>query len=437
MKIALLFLKKCFYQAELGLLICVLALPVLAKIPPASPSSDFVEPQLDSENFDKGIFESYESKGFSFSQPQLNLIHLSGPFGSGSRSEFIIKNGFEDPDVIYVKIPTPLGEFDFYSVIPHQGLDLVSSAVSEHPHYVYAPTEGYLLVRSYDLENEESRKYGTALTIYNPTTQTVLVLLHALPLESVGDTPIWVSKGQLIGELAEVAGVDPEHSSSIKHIHMYILSKVKNGTSQSILISNPWNYFRSIFDHKGPLLDDVYIYTDQATRQSNIPKGKFDLIVKTHDVIDGSEQWVAPAEFSYLVQDDKGREIAKATSCRPENFLNYELKPGWLSIYQRIYDLKATLDEDASETFMPGKRTAAWVPHRYFRFRLNGFQNGTNSTCELVPLQEPESPIPSWELDENVKEVVLNFEMRDRFGNLSQYTRRIPVQQSSSADPSQ
>lgn len=397
-----------------------LALQTQAKMPQPPNGGFFVEVSSD-VNINQQIIKKLQEFKYELQNADLKKLKLIWRLKDIQRHMLSV---FESPDVIRVdfEIPGQNGEQSqkqrIWSLIPHQAVDVCRSDIGLSAN-IHAPISGYVFVIQEQNVDIIFTTYTTSVAIYNPETQIVTVLLHAKPRIDLTQavTPVYVERGEIIGELSsEVPGLVLK-SEELCHVHVYIL-QLNNG---QVEIVNPFAHFQDVTDHISPALDEVYLYDAQAQKQKKLVNGAIDIVIKTHDRINNSTELIPPYEMSYSLLDQKGRVIQKAENCIFENWLRSDLSYGYLQIYSSMYDLMGTYDE-ASDQNWPLNYTTASVSQRYYRFVLNHFkQNEKTNLCELLIATGKENVVNTIEINPTIHFLKLKLKIKDRAGNIKYF----------------
>lgn len=396
-----------------------------AKMPTPPNGEQFVEGQADNE-FNQRIIQTFQNFNLNLDSSDLTKLKLIWPLNDPERH---MLSAFESPDVVRVEfeIPDSNGQSTrqrFWSVISHKAIDVCRSRTSLSAD-LYAPISGLALTLQEEVAGLNPTTYSTAMAIYNSESRTVTVLLHTRPRADLKLTkaPIYVKQHELIGELSNEVPSLPLVAESLRHTHVYVLHQK---AQQQFEVLNPLSHFQDVSDHMSPVLDDLYLYDEQAQKQHHLIDGAIDIVIKTHDRIDHSDELLPPYQMSYKLFDHQGHLIQKAENCVFENWLQNSLSQGDLPIYTSLYDLMGSFEE-ASDKNWPATYTPASVSQRYYRFVLNHFkQNPKTNACELL-IEPSETNLKSREIfiTPEVKWLKLQLKLQDRSGNNKTYEKFI------------
>jgi hypothetical protein len=262
----------------------------------------------------------------------------------------------------------------------HDALDIKWSHTGV-PTDVKSPTSGMAVVvgqtgNPYSMEGDP---YDLAVIVEDEKTKTLLGLLHVIPKKELFSVPgkkVKVSRGQVIGNLAEVTSLkDVNQQKNLSHVHLFQMSADRKR------LLNPALSFEKYRDTEAPVAVGAYLLNSKGSIvQGPFGPGAYDLIIiaKDRDGINQMNFEISNIEFEIL--GSSGKLFKKVDKCNLDHIVGEYTKDKT--------NLLLDLENSRSQV------TDSWVngladadnPERTFRYAITQISKKDEAgNCALFP----------------------------------------------------
>lgn len=261
-------------------------------------------------------------------------------------------------------------------VYEHTGFDIIRLTEMEDP-TLRAPVAGKATITDWSGNTSSSSyDYSTVISIWDPETHLIVQLMHVKPDPTLPRSGFFdVTRGQVIGELAEVPGVQ----GNARHTHVSIVD------AQNFEIVDPVNAMPEYPDMTKPVAGELYLLDEQARRHDVLLTGAFDVIVTGHDRDEMSGRNLEVTSVAYAVEDQDGNELANLQRCQLRDAFK-KLVGDWNTSTSTIRLIDFGNSNGQFSGFWPGSDLGN--PDRLFRYALTNLRVDTamdgTKTCSVV-----------------------------------------------------
>jgi hypothetical protein len=255
-------------------------------------------------------------------------------------------------------------------VYEHTGFDIIRLTETEDP-TIHAPVAGKATITDWSGNaSSTSYDYSTVISIWDPETHLVVQLMHVKPDPMLPRTGFFdVTRGQVIGELAEVPSVPGG-----KHTHVSVVD------GEKFEILDPVTVMPAYPDAAKPTAGELYLLDETAKRHDALQSGGLDIIVTAHDRDDMSPRNLEVTSVAFVAKDQDGNELGKLERCNLRDAFT-KLATDWSMSTStiRLIDFGSATGQFSG--FWPSSDLGN--PDRLFRYALTNLKLD-NGTCSVV-----------------------------------------------------
>ncbi|HEY5927765.1 MAG TPA: hypothetical protein VIV11_39035 [Kofleriaceae bacterium] len=262
------------------------------------------------------------------------------------------------------------------SVYEHTGFDIIRVTEMEDP-TLRAPVGGKATITDWSGNaSSSSYDYSTVISIWDPDTHLIVQLMHVKPDPMLPRSGFFdITRGQVIGELAEV----PSVPGNARHTHVSIVD------AQIFEILDPVGLMPEYPDMTKPVAGELYLLDETAARHDVLKTGALDVIVTGHDRDEMSGRNLEVTSLAYAVEDQDGNELTKLERCHMRDAFK-KLVGDWNTTTSTIRLIDFGNASGQFSGFWPGSDLGN--PDRLFRYALTNLRVDTamdgTKTCVTV-----------------------------------------------------
>jgi hypothetical protein len=255
-------------------------------------------------------------------------------------------------------------------VYEHTGFDIIRLTDMEDA-TVHAPVTGKATITDWSGNpSSTTNHYSTVISIWDPETHLVVQLMHVKPDDMLPRSGFFdVTRGQVIGELAEVPSVP-----SGRHTHVSVVD------GEHFEILDPVTVLPQYLDTTTPTAGELYLLDATAKRHDTLQSGALDIIVTAHDRDDMSPRNLEVTSLAFVAKDQDGNELAKLERCHLRDAFE-KLTGDWNTSTStiRLIDFGSATGQFSG--FWPSSDLGN--PDRLFRYALTNLKLDAE-TCTVV-----------------------------------------------------
>jgi hypothetical protein len=255
-------------------------------------------------------------------------------------------------------------------VYEHTGFDIIRLDENEDA-TVHAPVSGTATITDWSGgPSSPTYDYSTVISIWDPETHLIVQLMHVRPDPMLPRNGFFeVTRGQVIGELAEVPSVP-----SGQHTHVTVVD------AERFEILDPITVMPAYPDAAKPTAGELYLLDEHAQRHDTLVTGPLDVIVTAHDRDDMSPRNLEVTSVAYVAVDQDGTELARLERCHLRDaFVKLAFDWSMSTSTIRLIDFGSATGQFSG--FWPGSDLGN--PDRLFRYALTNLTL-VDGACTVV-----------------------------------------------------